>query len=113
MPGSTMKVSVADLPSADAVMVAVPRPIAVKLLPSTARILSSLLVHFAATYWPEPSLYCANAPSVAPVDGNGPLDVIGAVNPTSIVPPPTGVIVSDLIVTEGGEGVLGSPSTTP
>src|SRR6476646_7515308 len=113
MPGSTTNVSVADMPSARAVMVAVPRPIALKVLPSTARTLSSLLVHFASTYLPEPSLYCANAPSVAPVEGNGPLDVIGAVNPTSIEPPPTGVIVNDLMVTAAGEGAPGSPSTTP
>jgi hypothetical protein len=71
-----------------------------------------LLVQVAWTYWPEPSEYCAKAPSVAPVEGNGPLDVIGADDPTMIVPPPTGVRVSELIVTTR-VGVVGSSSTTP
>jgi hypothetical protein len=74
--------------------------------------LLSLLAQVASTYLPEPSEYCAKAPSTAPVEGNGPLDVIGADDPAMIVPPPTGVRVSELMVMTL-VGAEGSSSTTP
>jgi hypothetical protein len=83
------------------------------VVPSTETIVSSLLVQFAATYFPEPSLYCANAPSVAPVDGKGPSDVIGRVKPSIMLPPPTGVMVRLVIVAAGGVGAVGSSLTVP